>query len=181
MIKLIREGSKKYPWLLKIIMILIAVTFTIGMGWFGYESTQQPNAVAMVGDYSVGLEEFRRAYNRTYQFYRNELKQEVVDEADLKQKVIQSMVDQKVWLLTADDWDVGVPPEALRVDIMKRKEFQRTGRLTLISIIVSSLPIDTPLSNSRINLPETSAGNMSNSLPRTLRLSILRKSRKLKS
>ena len=128
MIKLIREGSKKYPWLLKIIMLLIAITFTIGMGWFGYESSQQPNAIAMVGDYSVGLEEFRRAYNRTYQFYKNELKQEIVDEADLKRKVIQSMVDQKVWLLTADDWDVGVPPTALRDDIMKRKEFQKDGK-----------------------------------------------------
>jgi len=48
MIKLIREGSTKYPWLLKIIMLVIAVTFTIGMGWFGYETAQQPNMVAVV-------------------------------------------------------------------------------------------------------------------------------------
>ena len=127
MIKLIREGSKRYPWLLKIIMLVIAVTFIIGMGWFGYESSQQPNAVALIGPYKVGLEEFRRAYNRMYRFYKDELKQEVVDEEDLKKKVIQSMVDQKVWLVTADDWDVGIPPEALRDDIMKRKEFQKDG------------------------------------------------------
>lgn len=127
MIKLIREGSKKHPWLLKLIMVIIAVTFVIGMGWFGYESSQQPNAVAMVGPYSVGLEEFRRAYNRTYQFYRNQLKQEKIDEAKLKEQVMNNMVDQKVWLMTADEWDVGIPPEALRDDIMRRKEFQTDG------------------------------------------------------
>ena len=127
MIRLIREGSRKHPWLLKIIVILIAVTFTIGMGWFGYETAQQPNAIALVGPYQVDLQEFRQAYNRTYRFYKNELKQEVVDEVDLKMKVIQSMVDQKVWLVAADDWGVGIPQEALRNNIIKRKEFQKDG------------------------------------------------------
>ena len=111
MIKLIREGSKNHPWLLKLIMLLIVVTFVIGMGWFGYESSQQPNAVAVVGSYHISLDEFRRAYNRTYRFYQDELKQEV-DEKDLKQKVIHAMVDQKVWLVTADEWGVGIPPAA---------------------------------------------------------------------
>ncbi|MDT7042402.1 SurA N-terminal domain-containing protein [Candidatus Nitronereus thalassa] len=128
MIKLIREGSKNHPWLLKLIIILIAVTFVIGMGWFGYESSQQPNAVAMVGPYNISLEEFRRSYNRMYRFYKDELKQEIVDEADLKQQVIQSMVDQKVWLLTADEWDLDVSPELLRDEIMKKKEFQKDGK-----------------------------------------------------
>ena len=127
MIRLIREGSKKYPWLLKIIVIIIAVTFTIGMGWFGYESAQQPNAVALVGPYQIDLQEFRQAYNRTYLFYKNELKQEVVDETDLKKTVIQAMIDKKVWLVAADDWGVGIPLEALRDDILKRKEFQKDG------------------------------------------------------
>ena len=81
----------------------------------------------MVGPYNVSLEEFRRSYNRMYRFYKDELKQELVDEADLKQQVIKSMVDQKVWLVTADDWDLGVTPESLRNEIMKKKEFQKDG------------------------------------------------------
>jgi len=127
MIKLIREGSVKYPWLLKIIILLIAVTFMIGMGWFGYESSQQPNAVAIVGPYTVSLEEFRRTYTRMYRFYKDELKQELVDEKELKQQVIQSMVDKKVWLVTADEWDIGISPAILRYEIRKRKEFQTDG------------------------------------------------------
>jgi hypothetical protein len=127
MIKLIREGSAKYPWILKIIVILIALTFMIGMGWFGYDNAQQPNAVAIVGPHSVSLDEFRRAYTRMFRFYKDEMKQEVVDEADLKQKVIQGMVDRKVWLVTADEWEIDIPPETLREEIVKKKEFQKDG------------------------------------------------------
>jgi len=127
MIKLIREGSTKYPWLLKTIIILIALTFMIGMGWFGYDNAQQPNAVAIVGPYTVSLEEFRQTYTRMYRFYKDELKQELVDEAELKQQVIQSMVDKKVWLVTADEWDIGISPDTLRYEIRKRKEFQKDG------------------------------------------------------
>ena len=61
MIKLIREGSKKYPWMLKIIMLIIGVTFVIGMGWFGFDNAQQPNVVAAVGPYTVDARDVRNA------------------------------------------------------------------------------------------------------------------------
>lgn len=127
MIKLIREGSKKYPWLLKIIMLVIGVTFIIGMGWFGYESSQQPNIVAVIGPYKVEAKEFRDAYNRAYDFYRNQLKQEVMDDAELKQTVMNSLVERNLWLVAADELDLAVHPDELRQAIMKRKEFQKDG------------------------------------------------------
>ena len=40
MIRLIREGSQKYPWILMTIIGVIAVTFVVGMGWYGYEAVQ---------------------------------------------------------------------------------------------------------------------------------------------
>ncbi len=126
MIKLIREGSANHPWILKIIMLVLAVTFVIGMGWFGFETSQQPNVVAMIGPYEVEAREFRRAYNNAYDFYQNDLKQDVV-EADLKQNVISTLVGQKLWLLAADDFEVSVHPDALRLAIMERKEFEQDG------------------------------------------------------
>ena len=128
MIRLIREGSEKHPWIIKIIMTVIAVTFVIGMGWFGYEQSQQPNAIASVGPYSVSLEEYRRAYTRTYRFYKEQLKQEEVDEEKLKKVVIGGLVDNKIWLLTADDLNIGVSPESLRKEIMEKKDFQQDGK-----------------------------------------------------
>ena len=127
MIKLIREGSTKYPWLLKFIMLVIAVTFIIGMGWFGYETAQQPNVVAVVGSYQVELEEFRRAYNRLDAFYRNQTEQEAPDRKELKQTVMNSLVQQKLWLVAADDLNLEVHPDELRDAIMKREEFQKDG------------------------------------------------------
>lgn len=127
MIKLIREGSTKYPWLLKIVMLVIAVTFTIGMGWFGYETSRQPNVVAVVGAYQVELEEFRRAYNRLDAFYRNQSQQEAPDSKELKQTAINSLVNRKLWLVAADDLNLEVHPDELRDTIMKREEFQKDG------------------------------------------------------
>lgn len=127
MIKLIREGSTKYPWLLKIVMLVIAVTFTIGMGWFGYETAQQPNVVAVVGAYQVELEEFRRAYNRLDDFYRNQPQQEAPDSKELKQTAINSLVNRKLWLVAADDLNLEVHQDELRDAIMKRDEFQKDG------------------------------------------------------
>ncbi len=127
MIKLIREGSAKYPWLLKIIMLVIAVTFIIGMGWFGYETTQQPNVVAVVGPYRVELEKFRLAYRRAEDFYRNQPKQEDIDREELKQTVIDSLIGENLWLVAADDLGLDVHPDELRETIMKREEFQKDG------------------------------------------------------
>ncbi len=128
MIRLIREGSTKYPWILKFIVLVIAVTFTIGMGWFGYETSQQPNVVAVVGSYQVELDEFRKAYNRIDAFYkRNELGQEAPDPKELKQTVMNSLVEQKLWLVAADDLNLDVHPDELRDTIMKREEFQKDG------------------------------------------------------
>lgn len=128
MIRLIREGSKKYPWILKIIILVIAVTFTIGMGWFGYEQSQQPNALATIGPYQVSRQEFRRAYNNTYRFFKDQLKQEDIDEESLKLEVMDGLVGSKVWLVTAEAFDLEVSPAELRQSIVERKEFQRDGK-----------------------------------------------------
>lgn len=127
MIRLIREGSAKYPFILKGLMIVIALTFIIGMGWFGFDQSSQPNSVAVVGPYKISLENFRRAYSNTYRFYKDQLKQEDVDEAMLKQVVLNGLVDSKLWLLTAEDFRLQVSPDELRDSITARKEFQKDG------------------------------------------------------
>ena len=101
MIKIIREGSQKYPWVLKTVMLVIAVTFVIGMGWWGFEASR-PNVVATVGPYTITFDEYRRAYQRAYRFYRDQLKQEEVDEDRLKKLVLQGLMEAKIWNVAAD-------------------------------------------------------------------------------
>jgi peptidyl-prolyl cis-trans isomerase D len=79
MIKLIREGARNYPWILKSLMWLLAVVFVITMGWWGF-GEQQTDAVASVGDLTVTRDEFRRAYENTYRFYKEKVQGDFKEE-----------------------------------------------------------------------------------------------------
>ena len=85
MLKLMRESSHSYPWLLKSIMGIIALAFVITMGWWGF-GEQTGAVVASVGDLSVSRDEFRRAYENTYRFYKDKVPGEFKDET-IKQLV----------------------------------------------------------------------------------------------
>lgn len=126
MIKLIREGARNYPWILKSLMWLLAVVFVITMGWWGF-GEQQTDAVASVGDLTVTRDEFRRAYENTYRFYKEKVQGDFKEET-LKQFVVDGLIENKIWNLVAKDLGVRVTPDELRDAIIRREEFQRNGQ-----------------------------------------------------
>ena len=126
MIRLIREGSSKYPWLLKGIILAIAVTFVVGMGWYGYEASQ-PNAVATVGPYTVTKQEYLRAKQRLYQFYRDQLNQNDVKDETLQQLAIDGLVTNRSWQVLADKFGLAVSAQELHDAIVNQKDFQKDG------------------------------------------------------
>jgi hypothetical protein len=126
MIKLMREGARKYPWILKSLMGILAIVFVITMGWWGF-SEQQSDAVASVGDTTVTRDEFRRAYENTYRFYKEKVQGDFKEET-LKQFVVEGLIESKIWSIVAKDLGVRVSPEELRESIVRREEFQRNGQ-----------------------------------------------------
>ena len=72
MIKILRFANEKYPWFLAIMMGFIAVSFIVGMGWWGF-GEQSGSVVATVGDLPISLDEFKRAYENTYRFYKEKV------------------------------------------------------------------------------------------------------------
>jgi len=126
MIRLIREGSIKYPWLLKGLILAIAVTFVIGMGWYGYEASQ-PNAVASVGPYTIDKQEYLRAKQRYYRFYRDQLKQEEVKDETIQQLALDGLITNKSWRVLADELGLAVSPQELHDAIVNQKDFQKDG------------------------------------------------------
>ncbi len=126
MIKLMREAAHNYPWLLKSIMGVLAVAFVITMGWWGFGG-QEANVVASVGNLIVSRDEFRRAYENTYRFYKEKAQGEFKDET-IKQYVIEQMIDNRIWLIAAANMGLTVTEEALREAILQRPEFQRNGK-----------------------------------------------------
>jgi peptidyl-prolyl cis-trans isomerase D len=125
MIKLLREAAHDYPWFLKSIMGVLALAFIITMGWWGF-GEQAGNVVASVGDQTIPLDEFRRAYENTYRFYKDKGQNDIKDEF-LKQFVLEQLIDNRMWLHAAKEMGLTVSDEDLRKAIMQRTEFQRNG------------------------------------------------------
>jgi peptidyl-prolyl cis-trans isomerase D len=126
MIKIVRYANEKYPWLLAGIMGFVAITFIVGMGWWGFGETSGAT-VASVGDLTVSRDEFRRAYENTYRAYKDRLQGEIKDEM-IKQFVLEQLIENRLWLLAAKDMGLTVSAEDLRADITRRPEFQRNGQ-----------------------------------------------------
>ena len=125
MIKLLREVAHDYPWFLKTIMGVLALAFIITMGWWGFG--QQPgDTVASVGEFTIPQDEFRRAYENTYRFYKEKGQTEIKDEF-LKQFVLEQLIENRMWLIAAHDMGLTVSDDDLRTAVMQRPEFQRNG------------------------------------------------------
>ncbi|WP_447968635.1 SurA N-terminal domain-containing protein [Nitrospira sp. M1] len=125
MLRTMREGSQKHPWILWTILIAITVTFVIVGAW-DYEGSSS-NAVAEVGPYKVSLQEYRRTYDNYFRFYRDQLKQEDIDEDQIKQLAINGLIDAKSWTLVAEEFGLVVSQEELRNSIVNQQEFQKDG------------------------------------------------------
>jgi hypothetical protein len=126
MIKLMREGAHKYPWLLKSIMGVLAIAFVVGMGWWGFTDSQS-NGIASVGDLPISQDEYRRAYENTYRYYKDNVQGDFKEET-LKQFVLDGLIHSKLWTLAAKDMGVTVSPAELRDDIVRRPDFQKNGQ-----------------------------------------------------
>lgn len=125
MIKILRFANEKYPWFLAITMGFIAISFIVGMGWWGF-GEQSGSVVATIGDLSVSLDEFKRAYENTYRFYKEKVPGEFKDET-IKQYVVEQLVDHRVWLIAAHNMGLTVSDADLRDSIMQVSEFQKNG------------------------------------------------------
>ena len=125
MIKLMRDASHNYPWLLKSIMGIIAIAFVITMGWWGF-GEQTGTVVASVGDLTVSHDEFRRAYENTYRFYKDKVPGDFKDET-IKQFVVEQLIDNRTWLIVAKNMGLTVADDDLRDVIMQIPDFQKNG------------------------------------------------------
>jgi peptidyl-prolyl cis-trans isomerase D len=125
MIKLLREVAHDYPWFLKSIMGVLAIAFIITMGWWGF-GQQTGNVVASVGDLAIQQDEYRRAYENTYRFYKDKGQTDIKDEF-LKQFVLEQLIENRMWLLAAQEMGLSVSDDDLRNAVMQRPEFQRNG------------------------------------------------------
>ena len=75
---------------------------------------------------TVSRDEFRRAYENMYRFYKEKVPGEMKDET-IKQFVIEQLVDNRLWLIAAKDMGVTVSDADLWEMIVQIPDFQKNG------------------------------------------------------
>lgn len=125
MLKAMRKHAKFF-YVLFFIVILSFIFWGVGSV---DKSTSVP--VAEIEKERISLEEYWMAYDRARNYYRETLKEKFTDEMEkqlnLKQKVLDSLVDERVLLIAAKEAGITVTDEELQEAIVNDPVFQRDG------------------------------------------------------
>lgn len=127
MIKLLREGNQQFPWALKAVMIAIALTFMVGMGWWGYGESQT-DTVATVGPLKISRDEYMRRYKNMYEFSKKQKITEAFKDEVLKEMAVEQMAEEKLWRLAAEEMSLTLSPEELHAAITRIKDFHTNNK-----------------------------------------------------
>lgn len=127
MLKIMRRGAIENPWFYRIIMGGLALAFIVSMGWWGFNGSHDSNAIAQVDQASISLDEYHRAYQNASNFYR-EILQDKYNDKDLRKRVIDELVERRLWLKEARRMRIAVSDAELRESVIKLPGFQKEGR-----------------------------------------------------
>lgn len=126
MLKMMRRHAK-YFYILFFIVILSFIFWGIGT----VDKTGGRGIVAEVGRYKITAEEYWRTYENAYRFYReiyrDKFDEEMEKKMNLRKKVLDSMIHEKVLLIAAKDAGIGVSDEELHEAITHEPAFMRDG------------------------------------------------------
>jgi hypothetical protein len=75
----------------------------------------------------VDRQEYLRAKQRYYRFYRDQLKQEEVKDETIQQLALDGLITNKSWRVLADEFGLAVSPQELHDAIVNQKDFQKDG------------------------------------------------------
>jgi len=125
MIKVMRKHAK-YFYFLFFIVILSFIFWGIG----GVDDTGQSQVIAEVGKNKITSQEFWKIYESTSRFYRETYKdnfEEMMKTMNLKENILDSMIDDYVLLITAQEMGIQISDEELSDAITHEPMFQRDG------------------------------------------------------
>jgi parvulin-like peptidyl-prolyl isomerase len=124
MLKVMRENAK-YFYVLFFIVILSFVFWGVGT----MDKGKSSSFVAEVGSYKISGQEYWRSYDNMVRFYQDLYKDKFTDEMrkQLKERVLDSMVVNRVLLIAARENGITVSDEELNDAIRNDPAFQRDG------------------------------------------------------
>lgn len=125
MLKMMRQHAR-YFYVLFFIVILTFIFWGVGT-----VDNDRPNVVAEVGKYTITDQEYWKAYDRTFRFYRDLYKEqfdeEMQEKLNLKDNVLDSLIDNRVYLIAAAEAGITVSDEELNDAITHESVFMKDG------------------------------------------------------
>ena len=126
MLKMMRHHAK-YFYVLFFIVILSFIFWGVGT----VDKTSSGGIVAEVGKYKITQEEYYRAYDNAFKFYKDLYKEKFDEEMqkklNLKDKVLDSLISNRVLLLAAAENGIKVSDEELNDAITREAAFMKNG------------------------------------------------------
>lgn len=129
MLDLIRK--KAGHWAVKALMIVLAISFFIGFGILmsvrSCKGEVEKNYAAIVNDQVISISEYRTAYSRYLERYRNMLGDsydpKIVEQLNLPRQVLDALIREKLMAAEADRLGMTVSDDYLAERIAKNKVF----------------------------------------------------------
>lgn len=126
MLKMMRHHAK-YFYVLFFIVILSFIFWGVGT----VDKTSSGGIVAEVGKYKITQEEYYRAYDNAFEFYKDLYKEKFDEEMqkklNLKDKVLDTLISSRVLLLAAVENGIKVSDEELNDAITREAAFMKNG------------------------------------------------------
>jgi len=117
----------KYFYVLFFIVILSFIFWGVG----SVDKTGGVEVVAEVGKYKITAEEYWKSYDKIYRFYREIYKDKFDEETEkkmnLKESVLDSMINERVLLMAAKKAGITASDEELQESIAREPAFMKNG------------------------------------------------------
>jgi peptidyl-prolyl cis-trans isomerase D len=113
-----------------VILVGVTVIITIAFVFWGIGPKDNENVqvLAQVDKQKVSFEEYWRAYDNAYKREKDEgVSDDQIKKLNLKEKVLQTLVDRKVLLIAAERSGITVTEKELQDNIIKTPYFKRNG------------------------------------------------------
>lgn len=129
MLRVLREHASS--WMLKGILILVAVTF-ISWGGYSFFREKKMTYVAKVNDTTIEWREYNDAFQNAIKQYRDALgpsfSEKMIEELGLKDKILDGLIDKILILQEAKRLGFSIPDDELRAGIESIPAFQIDGQ-----------------------------------------------------
>jgi len=129
MLRILREHASS--WMLKGILVLVAVTF-ISWGGYSFFREKKVTYVAKVNGTTLEWREYNEAFQNAVKQYRDALgpsfSEKMIEELRLKEKIVDGLIDKILILQEAKRLGLSIPDEELREGIESVPAFQVNGQ-----------------------------------------------------